>query len=120
MYGVYINCKKTLFIDYILIGAKSWETRSRNVLGRLLGERIALIETGKGRPMVWGYTTIDYYKILYHDSVDARKSAMIYGTDYDIPVGGKKVFYHLTNVVSCKPYLLPDERINHGRSYTEF
>ena len=120
MYGIYINCKDIPFIDYILIGAKLYETSSRNVLGRLLGERVALIETGNGRAIIRGYATIDFYKIIYHDDADARKSAMIFGNHYDIPDGGKKVFYHLKDVTSCKPYTLPDERINHGRSFTEF
>lgn len=120
MYGIFINCKTIPFIDYILIGAKQYETRSRNMLSRLLGERVALIETGKGRAIIRGYATIDRYTTLYHNSLDARKSAWIFGTPYDIPDGGKKVFYHLKNVARCRPYELPDERINHGRAYTEF
>lgn len=120
MYGIYISCKAIPFIDYILTGAKEYETRSCNVLGRLLGKRVALIETGHGRAIIRGYATIDHYTTLYHDSLDARKSAWIFGTPYDIPNGGKKVFYHLKDVTRCEPYELPAERINHGRSYTEF
>ena len=120
MYGIFINCKALPFIDYILIGAKLYETRSRNMLGRLLGERVALIETGKGRAIIRGYATIDHYTVLYHDSIEARKSAWIFGTHYDIPDGGEKVFYHLKDATPCEPYGLPAERINHGRAYTEF
>ena len=120
MYGIYINCKARPFVDYILVGAKPDETRSRNVFARIVGERVAIIETGKGCAAIRGYATIESCRTVFYDDVDARKSAKIFGTPYDIKPGAKKIFYRLSDVVQCKPYPVPCEKVNHGRSYTEF
>ena len=122
MYGIYINCDHDPFIALILLRMKRDETRPRDVFKTILGERVALIESGKnGKPaMIRGYATIGTPRRVSYDDTRARKAAHIMGTPYDITPGGYKVFYPMINPRRCKPYPLPADHVNHGRSYTEF
>lgn len=121
MTGIYINCKERDFVGMILAGNKAHETRTRNMLKNVVGERVALIETGTHKqPYIRGYATIaSATKVVYND-IAARKAAGIYKTSYDIKEGGYKWFYLLEDVIMVRPYALPKEHINHGRSYTTF
>jgi len=121
MRGIYINCKERDFIDMILKGNKAHETRARNTLKNVIGERVAIIETGtRKKPYVRGYATITKAVKVEYGNIAARKAAGIYKTSYDIKKGGYKWFYTLENVAIIRPYELPKERVNHGRSYTTF
>lgn len=121
MFGIYINCANAPFVGAILAHRKTDETRTRDVFRAILGERIALIETGTGpAPMVRGYATLTSARRVSFDDVDARRTAAILGTPYDITPGGTKIFYHLDAVRACIPYPVPADRISHGRSYCEF
>lgn len=121
MYGLFINCKAAPFIAEILARLKRDETRTRDMLRAIIGQRVALIETGTGpAPIIRGYATIGTPRRVSFDDIDARRTARILGTSYDIQPGGTKVFYPLLRVRPCKPYPLPTEHTNHGRSYTEF
>lgn len=122
MYGIYINCTRAPFIALILLCLKRNETRTRDVFRAIIGERVALIQSGKnGRPaVVRGYVTIGAPRRVSYDDTRARKAAYILGTPYDIKPGGYKVFYPMINPRRCKPYALPADHVNHGRSYCEF
>lgn len=117
--GIFINCSRCAFIAWILSGVKLYETRSRNVLRNLVGRRVFLIETGRGRPMVTGSAIISGVSVVRFDDVKMRSRAKITGTEYDIPLDGAKYFYRLRDVRKLKkPFPLPDQRENHGRSWT--
>lgn len=119
--GIFVNCKAAPFIDDMLNRRKPDETRRYNTLRAVIGKRIALIETGTHKTgIIRGYATITGSRVVSYDDVSARKSACIYGTPYDIMPGETKVFYKLSRVRACKPYPLPEDHINHGRSFTEF
>ena len=121
MNGIYINCQDLPFIAWILAGLKRDETRTRDMLRAIIGQRVALIETGTCPvPMIRGYATIGTPRRVSFDDIDARRAAQILGTPYDIKPGSAKVFYPLLHVRPCKPHPLPTEHTNHGRSYTEF
>ena len=120
MTGIYINCRALPFVALILAGLKPWETRTRNMLGALCGQRVALIETGRGPAMVRGYATITRAERISYNDTSARRAAQILGTSYDIQPEGAKWFYRLENVEKCQPYPVPANRINHGRAWTEF
>lgn len=121
MSGIYINCRVYPFIAWILSGVKLYETRTRNTLRALIGQRVALIETGTGHaPTVRGYATIASAERIEHSDTEARKAARILGTSYDIRPGGAKVFYKLEDVQPCTPYPVPADRVNHGRSWTTY
>ena len=120
MYGVYINCRQQRFVDWILSGAKQDETRTRDVLRALVGQRVWLIETGRGAPVVRGSALVESSRRVPYADEAARRAAGIHGTPYDIPRGGEKVFYHLVDVRPVAHFPVPAARVNHGRSYTEF
>lgn len=121
MYAVYINCRLIPFLDLILSGMKAYETRSRDMLRSLVGQRVYLVETGTGPvPMVRASAVIASARSVPFSDVVARRSACIAGTSYDIKPGGTKVFYRLMDVQPVAPFPVPACRINHGRSYTEF
>lgn len=120
-YGIYINCKDIPFVDLILLGMKPYETRTRNTLKKLIGHTVYIIETGTSSvPVVKGIATIKRVFKMDYNSEAFRYSACIEDTPYDIKPNGTKFFYHLTNVKKIEPFKVPDNRINHGRSYTEF
>lgn len=122
MRGMYVHCSKRLpFVDWMLSRVKPWETRGRDMLGDLVGERVAIIETGRSPvAMIRGYATITRKKTVSYDNVRARRAARILGTPYDIKPGKTKVFYRLEHVTRCKPYPLPAQHSNNGRAWTEF
>lgn len=120
--GIYINCKKSPFIDYILADIKLDETRSKNVFKALEGKKVYLLETGTcSVPIAKGTAIIESVRKVDYSDITARQEACIYGTDYDIKPGQSKYFYRLANVSPLMHYfIVPADRINHGRSYTEF
>ena len=121
MYAVYINCRLIHFLNLILSGAKVYETRTRDMLRRLVGQRVYLAETGTGPvPMVMASAVIASARSVPFSDVAARDAACIVGTPYDIKPDGSKVFYRLTDVQPVAPFPVPACRINHGRAYTEF
>lgn len=127
MYGVFINDDSFPYTDKILEHIKTIETRTKNMLLPLVGERVAIIRTGKGKkPLVVGYVDITNYAFCPVIMLDA------YRNETCIPVGSTfdnlgtrdgrqgKWFYYLENAVSCNPYKLPSSAIYHGRSWCEF
>jgi hypothetical protein len=116
--GVYINCKLYPFITWILCGWKLYETRTRRVLHPLIGQRVFLIETGHGRPLIIGSAKITEAEQVPYTDVSKRRQAQITGTTYDIKPGSAKWFYKLEDVEWLpEPIPAPDTRKNHGRSY---
>lgn len=121
MNGIYINCRLYPFIAWILSGAKLYETRTRNTLRALVGQRVALIETGTGHtPTVKGYATITGAERVEYSNTQARKAARILETSYDIRPDRAKIFYRLADVQPCTPYPVPSDRVNHGRAWTTY
>lgn len=121
MKAIYINCKEKDYLKLIFDGQKLWETRSKRMLASLLGEVVALIRTGCDEPMVVGYATVTEERYVKPDSVLWASAALDGQTRYrsSRPDGGKW-FYRLRQVVPCKPYPVPTDRINHGRAWTEW
>ena len=83
-----------------------------------LFERVAVVKTGCGKPMVVGYV----------DIVNARHTLFTRAADaYEltfVPEGSKyadnRYFYLLRNAEECDPYPLPENAKRHGRSWCEF
>ena len=121
MYGIYINDDLYPFTLWILVGLKIWETRSRNMLGKLIGHRVAIISTSRKRkPLIVGYATITEVRhVTKYDFDMYRGNCMIErGSKYDCSEKGKWL-YRMSNVEKCEPHPLPDNVIRHGRSYCE-
>lgn len=127
---IFINCKDEPFVDEIMSGLKEYETRTRNMLGRFLGERVLIAETGSGRPFVRCSAVID--EIVSVHTLKAwtapnalRKSYRVLSM---IPVGSKydwqrdtkvKWLYRLKDVQPVAPFRAPEGR-RHGRVWMEY
>lgn len=112
----------TRYASAIVSGAKQIETRSRNMLSALVGERVAIIRTRKHcKPQIVGYATI--VKSSFCSSVDFQKYFFLHcvqpGSQYDC-AGKGKWFYWMKSPEPCCPYDLPATAIRHGRSWCEF
>ena len=120
---IFINCKRFPFVKDIMSYLKQFETRNRNTLGRFLGERVLLAETGNGSPLVRCYATIDHYIEVYtreqwEEYLEA--SWVPVGSSYDWqPDTKKKVLYHLTDIQPVTPFRLSSGR-RHGRVWMEY
>ena len=121
---LYINCKLFPFVELILSGLKTIETRNRNTLKSLIGKQVYIATTGKGKkPIVYGHCiisgcTVVTDKVTYNRY---RKQTQIEkGSCYDFTSETKqKVLYHLDSVKRCTPFTVPDNVIRHGRIYCE-
>ena len=62
MKGIFVNENGCVhYADLIVSALKPIETRSRDMLGDLVGERVAIIRTRRNeRPTIVGYATISY------------------------------------------------------------
>lgn len=120
---IFINCTVEPYVDDIMSFLKQYETRTRNTLGRFLGERVLLAETGHGRPLVKCSAVIDQVV-----SVSTREQWEEYLEQTWIPVGSihdwqpdtkVKWLYHLTDVKPVVQFRLGPDCRRHGRVWAE-
>lgn len=107
--GFNINDKEQAFTEQILTGVKTEETRKSHSLDSLIGKRVAIIRTGRGKAVIVGTCTIEGY-IEYRNeeewSAAYNRHRVERGSKYDFT--GFKVGYVLRNVqrlsdpVPCK------------------
>lgn len=123
MRGIFVSdTTATPYARTIVIGLKNIETRGRNMLGGLVGERVAVVRTFHGAlPMVVGYVTIERAEWKSREWLDAHRwNTMIpAGSKFDCN-GSGKYCYFLKDAVECRPHFLPDDTVRHGRSWCEF
>ena len=121
---LFINCKLFPFVQWIISGLKTYETRNKNTLQSLIGRTVYLAETGKGKTpiirckcditsviTVTDNTTYNRYRkytrIKKGSVFDWNKATV------------KKCLYKLDNVQRCTPFELPCNVVRHGRIYCE-
>lgn len=122
---VFINCRQAPFLDDIEAFQKTAETRSRNTLGCLVGQRVILAETGRKTPRLARCSVII-------DSVQAVRSREAWEAlrpVHRVPAGSKydwhpwtkvKYLYHLSGLyVFPRPFSVP-EGVRHGRTWMEY
>ena len=112
MKGININDRDATFTDWILDGIKTIETREKNTLKSLVGQRVGIIRTGCGKATLRGYVTIS--DVIIYDSVekfrdDETKHKVAAGSKYDIKK--KKHGYILINPERCEPILVTTKGI---------
>lgn len=121
MIVLFINCKLFPFVSWIMAGLKTLETRNKNTLKNIIGNRVYIAETGLyKRPFVRCLATIGN-PIMTDNLKDYnryRKHTMIKkGSLYDFIPGKKKYLYPLSNVEKINPFFLPDNAVYHGRIF---
>lgn len=123
MEGIFVNengCIK--YAQLIVSGIKTIETRNRNMLKCLVGKRVAIVRTRRGKlPMVVGYVDIvDAAFCPYRLYDEYRDQTLVpVGSKYDVH-GNGKWFYFLENAEKCDPFPLPQAAIRHGLSWCEY
>ena len=118
---VFINGRRIPFPTYICNKWKTLETRQKNMLSALVGERVAIAETGTHKvPMIVGYADMTGSFFCNAEDFDKyRDQTMIpAGSEYDCKGKGKWC-YIMENAEHCTPYPLPSSAIRHGRSWCE-
>lgn len=122
-YGIFINDRHARFTEMILDEAKLYETRTRRTLHRLVGQRVAIIRTGKGPAQIVGYATITgcIECNSLHDYEPYRNQCKLAGTPFEWHSDTvHKYLYRIESIERCDPYPVPDDVIRHGRTYVEF
>ena len=110
------------YADALVDGLKGAETRSKNMLSALVGERVYIVRTVRGKqPTVIGM--VDVVGSRFCPSADFEKYHSLHlvpsGSAYDVK-GKGKWFYFVENAERCEPFPLPPSAIRHGRSWCEF
>ena len=121
--GIFVNEDGGIrYARAIVLGKKKAETRTRNMLRSLVGERVAVIRTRRGKaPEVIGFVIITRSEFVkkenFADLFDLHLVPP--GSGRDCTRSGKW-FYYLTDPETCDPFPLPADAIRHGRSWCEF
>jgi hypothetical protein len=123
MVGININDKHQDFTGQILRGEKTIETRPREVFPKeLIGRRVGLIRTGKGKATLVGYGTIGK-PVSYKSEEDFRKDYDKHKVEpmskFDITLPKGKVGYPITDIKQVKPRVIKTIKQN-GYSYRWF
>lgn len=123
MKAIYVNSDGIDYAAAIVEAYKAIETRTRDVLKKLVGERVAIVRTHKRKkPEVIGYVTIIKKTFAFKESFDALfdKHCVPAGSKYDCKPDGGKWLYWLADAERCEPFQLPQNIVRHGRSWCEF
>ena len=120
--GIFVrNDGPAPYADKIVDGEKTIETRSRNVLGKLVGHPVVIIATGRGKkPMCIGSAWMTAVcKGSAEDLERLRGDTLIpAGDEYDT---GSRWCYLMDNPHRFKtPIPLPENAVRHGRSWCEW
>lgn len=127
MKAMFVNENTVPYAQLIVSGEKTIETRTKNMLLPLVGERVAVVRTRNGKkPMVVGYVDVTWYCFCLAAFLDEwRNETLIPRGDIYDNLGRRdgrqgKWFYDLANAEPCDPYPLPASAVRHGRSWCEF
>ncbi len=123
MAGIFVNENGCVhYAELIVSGIKTIETRNRNMLKSLVGQRVAIVKTRrKKNPMVVGYVDITgscFCPINMYEQY-REKTCVLEGSIYDVH-GKGKWFYYLENPEACDKFPLPKDAVRHGLSWCEY
>lgn len=121
---VFINCDLFPFVFWIAKHKKIFETRNRNTLKSLIGKRVYIAETRKGkRPVVRCAAILESVSIIdsFTEYDKLRNKTMIEtGSAYDWkPETKRKYLYKLSSVETVSAFV-PVDWIRHGFTWMEY
>lgn len=123
MYGIFVNDNGCMHYAILLAtGLKTIETRSRDMLAKLVGQRVAIVRTHSGKaPHIVGYVTITGKAFCKTEDFDKYfDQHLVQPSSKYAPTGRGKWFYFCSDAETCKHYPLPADAVRHGRSWCEF
>lgn len=112
MKAININDRSSPFTDWILDGKKIIETREKNTLKSLVGQRVGIIQTGCGKAKLVGYVTVSgviKYETESEFREDESRHLVNPGSKYDIKT--IKYGYVLAEPERCEPKLITSKGI---------
>lgn len=121
---VWINSSSAPFLDDICARLKPFETRSRDMLGSLKGQRVIFAESARGARLARCSAVIR--SVL---TVTSREQWEALRPLHRVPVGNIydwkpetkiKYLYELASIRILRPFRIPEEGIPHGRSWFEY
>lgn len=120
--GIFVrNDGPVPYADKIVDGEKTIETRSRNMLGKLVGHPVVIIATGRGKkPMCIGSAWIVNAVKATAERMDTIRDQTLIpaGSEFDT---GSRWCYFLINPKRFKtPIPLPEDAVRHGLSWAEW
>lgn len=104
--GFNVNDSERPWTQMILQGIKTVETRNSDSLRPYVGKRVGIIRTGVGRATLVGYCDLGEPKVYRTNEefrADQKAHQVPLGSGYDIPPGGVKFGYPVTNVEAVQP-----------------
>lgn len=123
MKGMFVNSNGCIpYAECIVAGAKTIETRNRNMLRQLVGERVAVVRTKRGKnPTIVGDVLILSGMFLTEREMEEVRDKTLIppGSKYDCHGRGKWCYF-LGDARKCEPYPLPADAVRHGISWVEF
>ena len=122
MKGIFVNENELPYAEMIVYGLKEAETRSRDMLKSLVGERVAIISTYRNlKPRIVGYATIYEKSFVSNETFHFFDKFHLVpeGSSYDSKGKGKWLYW-MKDAVAITPHYLPDYAVYHGRSWCEF
>ena len=122
MFVVWINSSSAPFMDDIGALLKRLETRNRDMLGFLVGQRVILAESKNGQRLArYSVVIRSARQVFSRDEWDALRPLhrVPVGNQYDWKPGTKvKYLYELSDLRRIRPFRVP-EGIPRGRTGTE-
>ena len=123
--GIFVNSDGGVpYAKAIVQGYKPIETRSRDMLSKLHGQTVAVVQTRRGKhPVVVGYANLEKLGFVQSgpDWEALREETLIPpGSRYDAHGKGKWCYLMRWPTEEQDPYALPENTIYHGRSWCEF
>ena len=123
MAGIFVNENGGIrYAEAIVKGIKLAETRNRDMLSKLVGERVAIVRTRRGKKAeVIGYVTIMHKQFCFMEHFrDLEKYHLVpEGSKYDATSKGKWLYW-MDGAEECTPFPLPSDAVRHGMSWCEY
>lgn len=120
---VWINSSSAPFLDDICARLKPYETRSKNMLGALVGQRVIFAESARGARLARCSGVIkSVLTVTSPEQWEALRPMhrVPVGNMYDWKPETKiKYLYEFANIRILRPFRIP-EGIPHGRSWMEY
>ena len=121
---VFINCSSAPFVDDIINLSKVFETRSANTLRSLVGKRVLICQTGKGKSLVrCSARIVNSFPVhSFHEWDMFRDYTRVpLYSKYDWSAGTKiKWLYELSDILIESVPFHPAEGPRHGRVWMEY
>lgn len=125
MIGIYVhNSIGIPYADAIVNGSKTVETRTRDVLGRFVGNCVAIVRTRDRHPAdIVGVVHISHKKFCTKDELDGMrdKTCIPPGSKFDCNGKGKWCYFFDESMKMLKPIPLSDVVVvRRNMSWCEF